>query len=770
MEDDFFQWARQPEADNELAPVWERIISQLQSYDLEHLSEDVFKGIYQDLVDPKDRHELGEYYTPDWLCDRVVNELLPAKGYVSVLDPSCGSGSFLRATIDHFKKVNPKANPKEQLEAILDHVVGIDIQPLAATISRATYVLALGDLVKEAKRPITIPVYLADSLFLPTEVHQQTLGRKPMYEIRFGGKNVLIPDSLVTSPDLFDVLISACTRVAADHAKHQNETQQRLARFLDQETKVLTGHADRDEIVAALWTFTDELAKLIRKRENSIWGFIVRNSYKPGMLKAQFDVIIGNPPWLTYHFISDPGYQAEVKKRAITDYAIAPDMQKLMTHMELATVFLVHSIEWFGKKTAKLGFVMPRSILNADQHTKLRMRQYNARFRINSYWDLYEVTPLFNVPACVLFIEKSESRGDVADRLPAIEWEGVLPSRDIPWGVAQSLLKKTAKTARIIYLGNRDTLSTVPGKTVPGLSSPYVNKFRQGATILPRSFYFVRVRDLDGKPEFDRIYWAETDPEQAEDAKPPYDDVVVNGNVEGRFIYSTALSRHLLPFNLLDPATIVVPVGANGGELSVLKSDAMEDRGYREFGRWMKEVERVWNVKRGKKADKQTIYERLDYQGELTEQNLDDRYLVLYSTSGTNLSSACVDRDALPLRFLIDHKTYWGTFPTEDEGHFLVAILNSEAVNEIIKPFQSLGLMGERDIHKKVLDVPFPQYSKDVVKHRDLVRLAKRAAKEAARAVKLPEFPGHLPRQRSYIRTVVEGTLTEINTIVKSLI
>ena len=104
VEDDFFQWARQPEADNELAPVWERIISQLQSYDLEHLSEDVFKGIYQDLVDPKDRHELGEYYTPDWLCDRVVNELLPAKGYVSVLDPSCGSGSFLRATIGPFSK------------------------------------------------------------------------------------------------------------------------------------------------------------------------------------------------------------------------------------------------------------------------------------------------------------------------------------------------------------------------------------------------------------------------------------------------------------------------------------------------------------------------------------------------------------------------------------------------------------------------------------------------------------------------------------------
>lgn len=770
VEDDFFQWTRHPEADKELTPVWERIISQLQSYDLEHLSEDVFKGIYQDLVDPKDRHELGEYYTPDWLCDRVVNELLPAKGYLSVLDPSCGSGSFLRATIDHFKKVNPNASPKKQLESILDHVVGIDIQPLAATISRATYVLALGDLVKEAKRPLTIPVYLADSLFLPTEVHQQTLGRKPMYEIRFGEKKVLIPNSLVTSPDLFDVLISSCTRVAKDHAKEQSENRQRLARFLDQETSLLKDHPDREEILVALWEFTDELSKLIRKRENSIWGFIVRNSYKPAMLKAQFDVILGNPPWLTYHFISDPDYQAEVKKRAITDYAIAPDMQKLMTHMELATVFLVHAIEWFGKKTARLGFVMPRSILNADQHTKLRTRQYNAYFRINSYWDLYEVHPLFNVPACVLFIERSESRGDVADKVQAIEWEGALPARDIPWSVAQSLLKKTSKTARIIYLGKRDALSTAPGKMVAGLAGPYNKHFGQGATIVPRSFYFVRLKDAGAQIEKDRVYWAETDPEQAQDAKAPYDTVQMEGDVEGEFIYGTFLSKHLLPFVTLDAARLVLPIAEKDGELSVVTSEALLEKGFRKVGKWMETAEEIWREKRGSKADNQTVYEWLDYQGKLSKQNLYDNHLVLYATSGTNLSAAYVDRESYKLRLVLDHKTYWASFPSEDEAHYLAAVLNSEAANEAIKPFQSLGLMGERDIHKKVLDVPFPQYSKDVAKHRDLVRLAKSAAKDAYRAVRVPEFPGHLPRQRAYIRTAIEDTMAEINAIVESLI
>jgi type I restriction-modification system DNA methylase subunit len=770
VEDDFFQWIRNSDADRELAPSWERIICQLQSYDLEHLREDVFKGIYQDLVDPKDRHSLGEYYTPDWLCDRIVAKMMPRKGFVSVLDPSCGSGSFLRAAIDHLRKSNSGISEKAQFENILENVVGIDIQPLAAIIARATYVLALGDLIKHAKRPITIPVYLADSLFLPTEVSQRALGQKAAYEIRFGDKTVVIPESLVASSDLFDILISACTKVAQDHASTEKENPNRLAKFLDQQTDLLRVHSDRDEILGAMWNFTDELAGLIRRKQNSIWGFIVKNSYKPAMLRRRFDIIIGNPPWLTYHDISDPSYQAEVKKRAITDYAIAPDNQKLFTHMELATVFLVHSITWFGRENSALAFVMPRSILSADQHTKLRTRKYNAYFRIESYWDLYEVSPLFNVPACVLFIKQNQDRGDVSEKIPVIEWTGKLPARDIAWQNAKVSLSQVETFGRVVYLGNRDAFSTAPGNTIAGTSGPYNDYFRQGATILPRSFYFARIRDLKGRPDFGQVYWAETDPEQAEDAKPPYDTVTVSGMVEGHFIYCSALSKHLLPFLLLEPARIVVPVLERGGELTVIKSDELFDKGFREFGTWMKTVEQTWFEKREKKAAKQSVYERLDYQRELTEQNLGDRHLLLYSTSGTNLSAAYVDRQDLELRLLLDHKTYWASFSSEEEAHYLAAILNSEAVNEAIKPFQSLGLMGERDIHKKVLDVPFPAFNRANAKHTDLVRLAKSAAVVAKQAVKTSGFPGHLPRQRAYIRTSAAAIMEKINAIVKLII
>lgn len=51
--------------------LWERTLSQLETYDLARLNQDVLKGVYQELVDPKDRHDLGEYHTPDWLPART---------------------------------------------------------------------------------------------------------------------------------------------------------------------------------------------------------------------------------------------------------------------------------------------------------------------------------------------------------------------------------------------------------------------------------------------------------------------------------------------------------------------------------------------------------------------------------------------------------------------------------------------------------------------------------------------------------------------------
>jgi hypothetical protein len=68
-------------------------------------SRDLLKKLYQQLFPKSVRHDLGEYYTPDWLAEHVLNEI----GYVGnpderLLDPACGSGTFLVMALNRIRK------------------------------------------------------------------------------------------------------------------------------------------------------------------------------------------------------------------------------------------------------------------------------------------------------------------------------------------------------------------------------------------------------------------------------------------------------------------------------------------------------------------------------------------------------------------------------------------------------------------------------------------------------------------------------------------
>jgi hypothetical protein len=71
------------------------------------------------------------------------------------------------------------------------------------------------------------------------------------------------------------------------------------------------------------------------------------------------------------------------------------------------------------------------------------------------------------------------------------------------------------------------------------------------------------------------------------------------------------------------------------------------------------------------KADKQSLYQRLDYQKELTRQELRQRHLVLYNAAGTNVSAAYFDRKSSPFPFIVDRKIYWAAFSDPLEAHYV---------------------------------------------------------------------------------------------------
>lgn len=567
---------------------------------------------------------------------------------------------------------------------------------MAVTIARATYVLALGKLVGAARRPIQIPVYLADSLFLPREVERNLLEELSGIEVTFGPRRnerrFTLPQMLVNQPENFDDAIAAATRVAEDHASGGRESRESLDRYLEQAVPALSQALQREDIVTALWHFALGLSELIRQKQDSIWSFIIRNSYRPAMLRQQFDIIIGNPPWVAYRYVTDRSYQNEIKRLAVEMYKIAPKSQKLFTQMELATVFLAHSLMTFARPGAKLAFVMPRSVLTADQHQNLIRRKYSAKFRLSGYWDLWGVRPLFNVPSCVLFAQQSALQGTSKDSIPAQIWAGQLSTRDSPWDTVADKFTVSESVAKVIWMGSRCALSTESGASSETRSSVYAKVFRQGATIVPRSFFFT-VEGLDGTPEVERLYHVMTDEESAADSKKPWQGIRLKGNVEGRFLFCTALSRQVLPFCLLSPSPVVLPIEQANGKLYTMTPESMKRKGYREAAKWMESAESIWKARRGAKTS-HTLTEWLDYSGKLTAQSPRSAHLVLYNAAGTNVSATYCDRRILDLPFVVEHKLYWAALETPEEAHYLTSVLNSATVNLVIKPFQSTGLLG----------------------------------------------------------------------------
>ncbi|MEW6215284.1 MAG: N-6 DNA methylase, partial [Nitrospirota bacterium] len=147
LEEDFFSWIVREQTKETGLDISRKLINQLANYNLRELSEDILKSLYQELVDPETRHDLGEYYTPDWLAQRMVEHILRDSPSASVLDPSCGSGTFLYMVIRHKKSV--LGQKQGTLDHIIKNVVGIDIHPLAVITAKTNYLLALGDLLKK---------------------------------------------------------------------------------------------------------------------------------------------------------------------------------------------------------------------------------------------------------------------------------------------------------------------------------------------------------------------------------------------------------------------------------------------------------------------------------------------------------------------------------------------------------------------------------------------------------------------------------------------
>lgn len=316
LEGDFFKWYLHT-WDASVANAVRTLLERLKDYDPGTLevspeqARDLLKKLYHRLMPREIRHDLGEYYTPDWLAEHVLNEL----GYEGqtdkrLLDPACGSGTFLVLAIKRLRErcFRDGLNEQETLETILNNVVGIDLNPLAAIAARTNYLLALGDLLVHRTREIDIPVYLADSILTPAAGQQ--LFNQDRYEINTAVGQFDIPSCLKTHDQIDNLcnLLEECvvneteTDVFLERAKIS-------LRIANDDWTGRSGGAGAEVILRDLF---DKLASLHEDGLDGIWARILQNAFMPLFL-GQFDLIAGNPPWVNWRSLPEAYRQATTR-------------------------------------------------------------------------------------------------------------------------------------------------------------------------------------------------------------------------------------------------------------------------------------------------------------------------------------------------------------------------------------------------------------------------------------------------------------------------
>jgi len=705
-ERDFFSWILIPSIKNDALTLFRRLAEGLIVYDLKRIDQDLLKQLYQNLVDPQTRHELGEYYTPDWLAELVLNDIGYKPGQ-SLLDPACGSGSFLFSAI---KRLAAQGLTGWKLvEFATENIMGMDVHPLAVAVARINVLLALTEHLNAGRdrvRTVSLPVYMADALISPVGNRKEDA----MIVSVSKDEKFYIPLETAAHPNALTDVITSMDRFARQAIREKKAPEPNFTSF-QEIVKTAFGGTLSDK-AAAYWRGNLKLlANLIHQDRNGIWSYILKNMSRPLVFaERKFDVIAGNPPWLSYRYIKSRDYQAEVKHLYKYHGLIESNDMKLFSTMDLSTLFFAHAREQYLKVGGVIAFVMPRAVITgAKQH-----RPFQAK-GVTRVIDLRYVEPLFNVETCV-YIREGDKRAGID--IPTVSYAGKLKAHELSLDVAQPDLKHSESIVRFVDSDVR--------------SPHYYDLFKQGATLVPRNLCFVKPERNPNSPAII------TDPASDKEAKAPYKGIKLYGSVDDDYMYATLPSKQLVPFGYESLSLVSLPVQKqNDGTLAMLTTqDDFFNKGHFDSADWFSAVEVKW-AQLKKDTTTQKFYEYLNYRNKLVEQKPNTGIKVLYNTNGTHVS-ACVlvtDNQQFSVHerrtqgFIADYKTYYYSTDHLDEAHFLCALLNSPCVDNAIKAYQTRGIYkGERDITRTPFEAcAIPQFDPANADHSELARLSVQA-------------------------------------------
>jgi N-6 DNA Methylase len=765
VESDFFDWVV---GDPEGEALVRKIIAHVRRFRLNEVESDVLKILYESLIDRDERHGLGEYYTPDWLAAKVVRHAVTAPLEQKVMDPACGSGTFLFHAVRNALAEAEEAGMDRDRRAVEVSalVAGTDIHPVAVIIARVTYLLALAPALGWRQGELSIPVYLGDAMQL--SISQVFRGKELVIRVppppagegksgesdRQGREQLDFPETFCRDPALFDKAIERMrTGSLADMSRDQIEAA--LTRITEQHYKRDTSEEERLAISDLGKTYVT-FDRLRREGRDTIWAYVARNLSRPLAFSSGggwANVLVGNPPWVAFRHMS-ADLQKKFKEMASGEKVYVGG--KFATQNDLCALFTARASNLYLRPAGRLAFVVPLAVMSRGQFEGLRSGRFGT---YNMAWDEAwtmddSVTPLFPVPACAIFGRKRA----LAQKMPAKvrAYSGWLPMRDAPEEMAD---------ARLTVTEGAD--APTEGQFKGG--SEYREAFKQGAILVPRMLCLVERKSmgrLGADPSAPVVMSRRTSLE-----KSPWKELPgIESQVEARFIRPVYLGESILPFRILQCFEGVIPFQDQYETLSAAKARALElDEGaidsFANIAKWMGIAEAVWDSNKAA-ATTMSLAQQFDYFGKLSVQFPIPPTRVIYATSGA-LPAAAILRDN---RAVIDSSLYWIGTQDNAEASYLIAIINSELARIRAEQFPARGQLGARHFHKVIWNLPIPRYDPKSKLHRDLAEAGARAESVAA-GVELKDGE-KFQRARKRVRDglIRDGVAGEIETLVDKLL
>jgi hypothetical protein len=369
-----------------------KMISKLDEYNPGTFSEDpaesrdLLKKLYQHLFPKSVRHDLGEYYTPDWLAEHVLNEL----GYDGdpdkrLLDPACGSGTFLVMAINRIRRWYDLNREKcsydegELLRRILSNVIGFDLNPLAVMAARTNYLVAIKDLIRHVDS-VEIPVYLCDSIMTPAEYGDLFIGSGNVAKVPCSAMkppHLLVPKEIARSPK--DVATYA--GVLETCVKNGYSPAEFLSRCHDEGLDITATDAHSDLYL--------ELVKLDKANKNGIWARIIKNNFAP-LFIGRVDYVAGNPPWINWESL--PGDYRDSMKPLWQSYglfSLSGSAGRLGGgKKDISMLFVYSVVDQYLRDGSRLGFVITQTVFKTGSFPKsvISLRRAAGGVRSSDRW------------------------------------------------------------------------------------------------------------------------------------------------------------------------------------------------------------------------------------------------------------------------------------------------------------------------------------------------------------------------------------------------